>query len=627
MKHRNKPVALFAAAALAFAPFAPAAMLLSQPVFAEESQPADPGEITGSDGEYTISQYGSGDASVTINANSGQTMIGKKFNIYQLFTAQNSLGGESINYEWTEQSKQALQNVIGPRLNKEPADVTEYEAIDYIQSLNTNKVPGADAEQTPEGSYSDFRYFIENLRNELETLNVSVPQITVNSVNAQGGISFTNMPYGYYLVDEIYTNNNDGDSAASLCMVDTANPDATINIKSDYPSVTKKIEEDDNDIGWNDIGDYEIGQFVPFRYQTTVPNMNGYQTYMLAFQDVMDEALTFQPDTVKIEIEGKVDPNSDTSETKTYTLASDEYQIITGQEAEAKGLTFEIKIPDLRAIVNREFPGGLDEKTKENIYGQQITVYYDAVLNDKAADATGRPGFENKVRLEFSNEPDDSGQGNDNTGHTPWDTVVAFTFQIDLLKTNQDDKTLQGAKFRLYSDEDCTNEVYVKEGTDREGNPAYIIMNSDTANPADAVEMVTNESGVINVIGFDQGTYWLKETEAPAGYRPILDPIKITIQPTFTDDRQNYTEGEGATDKILESLTATADITTFNNGFSHTESENLTTDVSTGMSNMTIINQTGSKLPITGSGMMLILIGGGALAGGLSVGLSRRKKH
>ena len=48
-------------------------------------------------------------------------------------------------------------------------------------------------------------------------------------------------------------------SAGSLCMVNTANPNASVQVKSDYPSVIKKIKEDDNvdsvgNDGWNDIG-------------------------------------------------------------------------------------------------------------------------------------------------------------------------------------------------------------------------------------------------------------------------------------------------------------------------------------------------------------------------------------
>ena len=37
--------------------------------------------------------------------------------------------------------------------------------------------------------------------------------------------------------------------------------------------------EGDTDLrhSWNDIGDYEIGQTVPYKYESNIPNMNGYK--------------------------------------------------------------------------------------------------------------------------------------------------------------------------------------------------------------------------------------------------------------------------------------------------------------------------------------------------------------
>ena len=57
-----------------------------------------------------------------------------------------------------------------------------------------------------------------------------------------------------------------------------------------------------------------------------------------------------------------------------------------------------------------------------------------ATLNESAQADTGRAGFENDVRLEYSNDPDSNGTGK--TGLTPWDTVVAFTFRMDGIKVN-----------------------------------------------------------------------------------------------------------------------------------------------------------------------------------------------
>ena len=95
-----------------------------------------------------------GGAAITIEANEGQSLVGKKFRLYQIFSVKNAAHLESVNYTWTPAYKDVLQKIIGKRLNKAAKDVTEYEAVDYIQSLNDHKVEGAVTEQKLEGRYS-----------------------------------------------------------------------------------------------------------------------------------------------------------------------------------------------------------------------------------------------------------------------------------------------------------------------------------------------------------------------------------------------------------------------------------------------------------------------------------------
>lgn len=576
------------------------------PVFAAEKNPkAAEHRMDSVTTNQGVADFGRGDAKIQIIGNEGQTLVGKEFYVYQLFDAENAVGGESINYTFCPEYENALKKVVGKRLSKPAEEVTEYMVIDYIQTLNTHKAEGGDIEQPVEGRYSKLRYFIEELRDEIRAQNVKGDMVRVQDVKGNQSVEIKGLPYGYYIVDEV-TKVEGEHSAASLCMVNTANPDVDINIKSDYPTVEKKIREDDNrdEIGaegWNDIADYEIGQTVPYKYTSVIPNMNGYDTYYFAWHDVMDEALTFRPDTVKISIREKKGD-------KEYTLKKEEFKV---QENPGNEETFRVEIQDLKAIVDREF--NQKNAENENVYGQEIVLRYDAVLNDLAAEDTGRPGFENDVKLEFSNNPDSDGKGS--TGETPWDTVVCFTYKLNGLKINNHDKVLADAKFRLYSDEKCTEEVYVKQA-----NKGYVVMNRDSVGgtdhtggevPEEAVEMVSDENGVFTIYGLDGGTYWLKETDAPVGYRPILDPIRIDVIPTFTEERNDYVKGDGATDKTLVRLEFEAYIKQFLSGVFEENTLKLATDVQDGAGNLVVVNQVGMKLPGTGSSMMIFVVTAG----------------
>ena len=66
-------------------------------------------------------------------------------------------------------------------------------------------------------------------------------------------------------------------------------------------------------------------------------------------------------------------------------MRKDEFQVSTNLGDDE---TFRVAINDLKAIVDREF----DRKNEvdENVYGQKVVLTYEATLNEKAAQDTGR---------------------------------------------------------------------------------------------------------------------------------------------------------------------------------------------------------------------------------------------
>lgn len=329
---------------------------------------------------------------------------------------------------------------------------------------------------------------------------------------------------GYYLIKD-----QDGSLSGSepyttylVSVVGTV----TISPKSnDVPEFEKKLK-DTNDstgdtTGWQDSADYDIGDYIPFRLQGTVPeDYDSYKTYYYAFHDVEEKGLTFDPSSVEVHLgdeNGAIIPNTD-------------YKVLTKKDGTTSDTecTFEIVFDDLKKV-----SGVTADST--------ITVTYKSQLNDSAV--LGAQGNVNKAKLEYSNNPKGTG-----TGRTPWDNVIVFTYKVVVNKVDQNRQPLEGAEFTLTKK--------LKDGTEN-----VIPMKIDTSNKA-----------LFTLSGLDDGVYTLTETVTPAHYNTI-SPITFTVNADHT-----ITWEADPRNTVLTSLsgnTASGEIT-----FTHNETDgSLTTDV------------------------------------------------
>ena len=85
---------------------------------------------------------------------------------------------------------------------------------------------------------------------------------------------------------------------------------------------------------------------------------------------------------------------------------------------------------------------------------------------------------------------------------------------------------LAGAKFKLYTDADCTKEYIPKTKTGAPGTALTIESQAD--------------GRITGIVGLDAGTYYLQESEAPAGY--VKDSNKVKIEITATTAPASVTE-------------------------------------------------------------------------------------
>ena len=322
-----------------------------------------------------------------------------------------------------------------------------------------------------------------------------------------GGGDMVSIPEGgagYYLVVDT-TKFNDGEyyHAYNSFLLKVNKGKFNLQIKPKYvkPTVEKKVYDNDiNDIssagGWGSSADHAINEKFQFRLIAKLPASDDraydyYKEYAVLFNDTLSEGITFDKlDTV--EITNGDDGTPQVIDAANYTRTPNGSQSFTLSIKDVKTC-----VPDLNK-------------------GATITVTYTAHLNDKAAvnTADGASNGENKnsVYLQYSNNP----RIDTSLDHTTTSEVRVYTYQLNNTKYHDDDtqgNELEGAGFRLYSNEACNAEDEIKLKMNDDGT-----YSRDFSTESKGVEMLSNKDGQFNVKGLDAGTYYLRETKTPDGY-------------------------------------------------------------------------------------------------------------
>ena len=370
---------------------------------------------------------------------------------------------------------------------------------------------------------------------------------------------------GYYLLKD--STAVTGDDASTLFIVRVNGP-VTVNRKADKPTFEKKVK-DINDstgdtTGWQDSADYDVNDKVPFQLTATLPtdaaDFAAYKTYKLVFHDTQSAGLTFNSESVVVKYEGK-------------QLSADSYTLNT---ATTDNHTFDLTIADAKSVK------GTDSKAITVAAGGKFTVEYTSTLNDQAV--IGSTGNPNEASLEFSNNPNVGGEGE--TGKTPTDKVIVFTYQLDINKTFNGGTPAENdlPKFKLYKFDSTTNDYTIDRGE---------------------VTITKTEGGkyTASFKRVDDGKYKLVETKTPAGFNTAADTLfEITADHDVESDNPQLT--------VLKINTTAGNTTT----------GTVTADV---------VNQKGSNLPSTGGmGTVMLYVAGIAvfvLAGATLVMALRRR--
>ena len=244
-------------------------------------------------------------------------------------------------------------------------------------------------------------------------------------------------------------------SLGALCALHTAADEITVEEKNAEPTVEKTASQETAG----------IGETVTFTINVTA---GGDADTSYIVRDTMTDGLDLVADSISIEV------NETAVEASNYTISTS-----------AHG--FEINFL-------QSYTASLDKDTV-------IVITYEAVVNENAI---VNSNVINNVELIYGNS-------------STTDRVVIPNYDFELVKTDENQKELTGAKFKLYTAAGVEIPVVlVREGT-------YRVAKANE-------EGVLIEAGRVMIQGLSSGDYALEEVEAPEGYNQLVERHQFSIE-------------------------------------------------------------------------------------------------
>lgn len=393
---------------------------------------------------------------------------------------------------------------------------------------------------------------------------------------------FESLDQGYWLfVTDVPSKTGNTDVYTSPIFTIVGGSDVNVAPKKSVPNVTKAVKDDNNGSFVTDesknvfeapnrVADSASDQLIEYQLAGTVAsNINTYKEYSYTFTDVLPSTmvpeLNGNDPVVEVKIGDQVVHPS--SYNKSYVDGKLEVSFSNLKNAHVKkqdGTEGAVIIVDGSSKVYVNYKARLDPtKVSANMLGK---------------------GQKNTVTLTYSNNPHD----NNGTGTTVDHPAYDYTYGIDVKKVGSDETKPPLANVEFTLQEVGTGKFIKKDGT---------TASNETENGA---ILKTNSTGMIEVLGLDEGTYILKEKTPAPGYDNSHGSKGIEFAITrdgelSESDNTVHNPKLTVTDADDQNLVAAANAT---NGVVH----------------LTVTDKKGSSLPLTGlNGVTFTWIAGGAV--------------
>ena len=471
--------------------------------------------------------------------------IDETYTVYKIFDASIKLAddgkAEAVSYT-IEEDSQFFAPLFG---GAEPNKFFDYNA-------NTGSVTKKEGVNNSE--------LIDYLTKLVEEGSFTPAADPVDATSEQ--VVFDDLPYGYYLITS---------SLGSTATINSNTPNVEVIDKNQEPGtefdkqVQTGVDENGNPI-WDDANSAGIGDGFSYRISFYATNYDGDKK--IKYYQIHDEkgdGIWAEFDSFKVVVDGveltrgyylsqggvntgnweflgnwgTVEQKRENAQWYLVHLGYDSFRI-TIPWLENHTLT---DVTSTEGAVTSYTLGFAEDAASLYESPSLVEITYDVVVEANAAIGDTSHGNRfNKAYASWTSEHE--------TGSNPPDEVTTYVYGIGLLKDDASTGVnLAGAKFRIYSDKDCTQPVWVIP-TDTKG--VYIVDSLGKAiNDVSGTGKVTSRdlfadylaeylgentqdnlvvsqvNGKLAILGLKEGTYYLKEVEAPDGYNALSLPVEI----------------------------------------------------------------------------------------------------
>ncbi len=446
----------------------------------------------------TFAEEATGSITIKDQAGTNATVGGKFLRVFQIFQVEKD--GENTAYDWIVKGNENL-----------------YESFFYGCTIGEKTFPDR-INSGKAHSINDVVAYIESLRNSAYDLSQLATDLH-EYIHAKGlevfdgykyekdideganSYTFTDLPLGYYMIYDATVFTGEGPAVRSAAMLSHSGQDVVVELKADRPSIAKYVDDDRDGIAIDDIAaTASIGETVKFRIVTKIPIHRMYgENYKFMISDVMADGL---------ELVG----------TPAVSLAdqplTDEAVVRIQTTGLADGVDFEVELKDAT---------GIDA-------GTELEIVYEAKVLSTVAKVNT-----NTVTLTYSNDPSNE----ESTGKVSASADVMIWDGILTKIREGSNQRLGGAEFQVFKKEGGVVSADPLTFTFRDGKYIY---NPDEPATAESTTIKTGTDntqlnfGQILIFGLGEGTYVLRETEAPTGYVQADGDFEFTLVDAINQD-------------------------------------------------------------------------------------------